>query len=62
MLDPFKLTYRLVLAGFKITGYFISYGMQALWYLLHRTPERIGDAIGEMGRSVTDAIADIFRD
>jgi hypothetical protein len=62
MVDPFKLFGRTLLAGFKIVGYVIAYGAQALWYLAHASPARIGDAIGEFGRSVTDAIADIFRD
>jgi len=59
---PFKLFGRLLIAGFKITGYCISYGGQMLWYLIYRRPDRVGDAIGELGRSITDAIGDVFRD
>lgn len=62
MLDPFKLFGRMLLAGFKIVGYVIAYSAQALWYLAHGSPARIGDAIGELGRGVTDAIADVFKD
>lgn len=60
--NPFKLFGRLLVASFKIIGYCISSGGQALWYVFHRRPDRIGDAIGELGRSITDAIGDVFRD
>lgn len=62
MLNPFKLFGRLFLAFFKITGYTIAYGSQILWCLIHRKPDRIGDALGEYGHAVTDAIAGIFKD
>jgi hypothetical protein len=60
MFDPFKLFGRLILAFFKITGYFFAYGSQALWYVLHGRRDMVGDAIGELGRGITDALADIF--
>jgi hypothetical protein len=59
--DPFKLCFRLMLAFFKITGYFLACGVQSLWYVAHGKPELVGDAIGYFGRDVTNAIADIFR-
>ena len=52
----------MMLAGFKIAGYVIGYSTQALWYLAHGSPVRVGDAIGELSRGVTDAIAGIFRE
>ena len=61
MSDPFKLFGRLLLAGFRITGYFVSCSVQAAWYLAHGKRELVGDAIGYFGRDVTNAIADIFR-
>lgn len=59
--DPFTLFLRLMLAFFKIAGYFLACGAQSLWYLAHGKPELIGDAIGYFGRDVTNAIADVFR-
>lgn len=60
--DPFKLFGRLLIACFKIIAYCISYGAQALWCLFHGRPDKVGDAIGELGRSVTDAIGEVFRE
>ena len=60
-MDPFKLFGRLFLLLFKITGYFVSFCAQALWCFGHGRADLAGDAIGDFGRSVTDAIADVFR-
>lgn len=62
MPDPFKLFGRLFLAFFKIGGYAISFGIQALWCVSHGKSELISDAIGDFGRGVTDAIAHVFED
>jgi len=60
--DPFKLFFRLILAFFKIGGYFFAFLGHTLWSYAHRHPEHAGDAIGDFGRGVTDAIAAIFED
>lgn len=60
--DPFKLFGRLILAGFKIGGYFFAFLGHTLWCYAHRHPEHAGDAIGDFGRGVTDVIAGIFED
>jgi hypothetical protein len=62
MWNPFKLFGRLLLAGLKITGYVIACSLQAIWSLVYGQPARIADAIGEFGRAVTDAIAEVFRE
>jgi hypothetical protein len=59
--DMFKLFFRLILAMFKIAGYFLAFLAQTLWCFAHGHPEHAGDAIGDFGRSVTDAVADLFR-
>jgi hypothetical protein len=59
--DPFKLFGRLLLAFFKVSGYVLSCGLQALWYVAHGKRELVGDAIGYLGRDITNAISDIFR-
>lgn len=60
-MDPFKLFFRLLLLLFKLSGYFLSFCAHALWCIAHGNAELAGDAIGDFGRSVTDAIADVFR-
>jgi hypothetical protein len=59
--DPFKLYFRLLLAGFRIAGYVCSCTLQSLWYVAHGRRELVGDAIGYLGRDITNAIADAFR-
>jgi hypothetical protein len=61
MLDPFKLFFRLILLCFKIAGYTASCGVQALWYLGHGKSELVGDAIGYLGRDITNAFAAVFK-
>ena len=60
MLNPFKLFTRMLVAGFKITGYALVCLFQILWYLWHRRTDKIGDAVGDCGRAVVDAIAEMF--
>ena len=61
MFDPFRLFFKLVIALFKIAGYTLAYGSQAVWYVFHGRRDLVGDAIGELGRGITDVIADIGR-
>lgn len=61
LFDPFQLFGRLLIAAFKITGYIVSYGLQALWHLTVGDRSHVGDAIGKLGSNITDALADIFR-
>lgn len=58
--DPFKLSGRLLIASFKIIGYTITIIVQVVWYLFHRQTHDIGLAFGDYGRSVTNAIGDMF--
>lgn len=60
--DPFKLFGRLLIAGFKIIGYTFTFIVQVVWYLFHRQTHDIGLAFGDYGRSVTNAIGDVFSD
>lgn len=60
-MDPFKIAGKLFLAIFKITSYFTISIVQVIWYAAFRKPEKIGDAIGELGRGTVDAITDIFK-
>jgi len=61
MLDPFRLAGRLFLATFRIVAHTVVGLIQCALYLSHRRPDQIGDAFGEWGRGVTDAVADIFK-
>lgn len=62
MWDPFKLFGRLLVAGFRITGYLLASLVESTWYLAHLRPDKVGEAIGAFGRAATDAIAHAFRD
>jgi len=59
--DPFRLFGRLLVAGFKITGYTVTFIVQVVWYLFHRHHD-IGLAFGDFERAVTNAIGDVFSD
>jgi len=61
MLDPFKLFFRIILPFFKVAGYTLACGAQSLWYVAHGKNELVGDAIGYLGRDITNAIAEVFR-
>lgn len=60
--NPFKLFGRLLIASFQITGYTVTFIVQIFGYLYYRQRYMIADAFGSFGRSVTDAVAAIFRD
>lgn len=61
MPDPFKLFGKLLLAGFKISGYFFVFVVQAVWYAVCGEPNKIGDAAGYLGRGVVDVIGDLAK-
>jgi hypothetical protein len=61
MPGPFELFGGLLLATFKITGYFVVCVVQVVWYLVCRQPDKVGDAFGYLGRGTVDAIGDIFK-
>jgi hypothetical protein len=61
MPGPFKLFGNLLLAGFKIFGYFLVCVAQSIFYALSRRPDKINDAFGYLGRGTVDAISDIFK-
>jgi len=52
---------RLFVAKFRVTSYFVVFVVQVCIYLGTGRRDKVGDAIGYLGRGVTDAIADIFR-
>jgi len=60
--DPFKLFGRLILAGFKITGYLLTGAAEAAWYIAHGRRDLLGQVIGDLGRGITDAFARVFAD
>ena len=61
MHGPLKLFGNLLLATFRISGYFVVCIAQTIWYAVSRKPDKIGDALGYFGRGTVDAISDIFR-
>ena len=61
LLDPFKLFGKVLIAGFRITGYTAVFLAQLIMFVFFRRTHEIPDAFGDFGRSVTDAIAGIFQ-
>ena len=61
MPDPFRMTGRLIFAVLMILGYLMVGICQSLWYASHHRTDQIGDALGETGRAMIDAIAGVFR-
>lgn len=61
MRGPFNLFANVLLAGFKISGYFVVCVAQTIWYAASGKPDKIGDAFGYLGRGTVDAISDIFK-
>jgi hypothetical protein len=55
------LIVRLLLASFRITGYFFVALVQIVYYLALRKPDKIGVAIGYLGHGTVDAIADALK-
>ena len=54
------VTVRLFVAIFKITGYLTMASYQSAWYAAHGQTYKIGDTIGQFGKGIVDALADIF--
>lgn len=61
MPGPFELFGNLLLASFKISGYFVVCLVQSVFYAVSRRPDKIADAFGYLGRGSVDAISDIFK-
>ena len=62
ILNPFRLTWRMIIATFKISGYLLVALCEILWYAGNGRKDRIGDTIGDTGRGIVDALADIIRE
>lgn len=63
MINPFTLMWRLLVASFRIIGYVLVFLVQVFVYRSRRSPQyKIGDAIGQLGTSIVDALGDVFRD
>ena len=60
MPDPFRLFGRLLIAGFKVTGYSVVFVLQVVLYAMSGRPDKIGDAAGYLGRGVVDALERLF--
>ena len=61
MTNPFKFFGALMLLFFKLIGYTITFGIQTIFFLIQGKREMITEAFGWYGRSVTDALAEVFR-
>lgn len=52
---------RLSVAIFKILSYTLIYTAQAIWFGAQGRLDKIGDAMGSLGRGAVDAFSDIFK-
>jgi hypothetical protein len=64
MVSLAKLMYRLAIAWFRIMGYLVTFLLQLTLYwrlggLKYRY--KLGDAFGQLGKGIIDALADAFR-
>lgn len=60
LIGPWQLVSALFVVSFRVVGYTITCAGQAAWYPLHGNRAKVGDALGELGRGVTDAISEAF--
>jgi uncharacterized membrane protein len=61
MISSVKLMCRLFVAGFRIIGYIMVFILQVILYLRLGGKYKIGDAVGQLGKGVIDALADVVR-
>lgn len=61
MINIFKFFEALFIAIFKITGYTIVFVLQMIWYIIYRRKDKIADAFGDYGRSVTDTFGSVLK-
>jgi hypothetical protein len=59
--EAFKAFNKAFIATFRTIGYCFVFIVQVMVYLASGKPDKIGDAVGDLGRGITDAIADLFR-
>jgi hypothetical protein len=60
LLDPFKLTFALMMFAFRTTGYTATFMIQFFCFSVRGNRDGIIEAFGWYGRSVTDAAAKIL--
>jgi hypothetical protein len=60
LLNPFKLTWRIVLTGFRLMGFTLTFFMEIVGHLYFGRRDKIVDALGFYGREVTEALTDMF--
>lgn len=61
LLKVLRFEVRVLLAIFETLGYFLVFIVETMWYIAHGKTEMVGKAIGDFGREVVDAFADITK-
>ena len=61
MAAPFKLLWKLIVAGFKIVGYTVTGAVEAAWYITHGRRDLLGQVIGNLGQGITDAHSEVLQ-
>lgn len=61
LINPFKLSLKILVAAFKITCYIIVFFVQSSWYVTHLRPDKVGDAFGQAASNIIQALAEILQ-
>jgi len=61
MLKMLRFGARVLLAIWESSGYFLVFIVEASWHVAHGHKDMVGKAIGELGREVVHAFADIMK-
>ena len=59
--NPFKLFGRILVAGFLIAEYTVTFIIQVLWYIIGGQKRRIIDAYAAFWKNILDTIVGVFR-
>lgn len=60
-MNPFTLFSNLLFATAKIFGYVCVCIVQCVWYIAHGRTDQVGEAVGYLGRGITDALVIAFK-
>ena len=60
-MNIFKFIETFIIGILKITAYSTIFVLQMVWYIIYRRRDKIADAFGDFGRSVTAVMGDILK-
>lgn len=57
----FRVFVGIFITSFKVASYIVIAIVQAIWYTAHNQRHKVGDAFGDMGRGITNSLADFMK-